>query len=502
METKTSTSTEKFQYQESAEKSKSYKIRDSKRKRLFQNENSTDDETDHVVKKVKIVKPPVNPQTIFKLYQGQEYEECLLTVEDALNECNTQNGDPLVTQYQIIQAACWTMLEVNDEKVKNQLLKIIANEPQNSFAHYGFGLYHYHQGNLGFAIEAFTTAIDLNPSGAMKKALELKAKAKNFMDMLSDGKFVANFHYFFLLLTFTTFLVTLQYEKNSCARAVDMLNAALSIDPENRKMTATIFSLRNSFVKDLVLRLEAEIEQDFPDKFRDAEKLMITNQMVKAEKLVNEINVEEPGSARAFHIRGVYLYLSGSLKEAHKLFVKALSINPRMEKAIKMEIKSKALCKLYEAASQEMTEKKYSEAIEKFTNVIELDPDNKFINQASLFQRALANFNIGEFDQAFEDYKAFESIKKFIGNVLKDIEVPDTVRTGRHSENNQKNDKEAKSKNQDENSRKAPEKSTILKNFKDDDLQNLEENKKASPEESQKDIKEDSETKSEAPTKT
>lgn len=193
MEIKTSASTEKFQYQESAEKIKNYNIRDSKRKRLFENENSTDDETDHVNKKIKIVKPPVNPQTIFKLYQGKEYEKCLELTEDVLNESKTQKEDPLVTQYEIIQAACWTMLERNEEKVKNQLLKIIANEPQNSFAHYGFGLYHYYQGNLGFSIEAFTTAIDLNPSGAMKKALELKVKAKNFMDLLSEGKFGENF---------------------------------------------------------------------------------------------------------------------------------------------------------------------------------------------------------------------------------------------------------------------------------------------------------------------
>ena len=194
METEISTSTEKFQYQESAEKTKNYKIRDSKRKRLFENENSTDDEADHVDKKIKIAKPQINPQMIFKLYQGKEYEKCLELIEDVLNESKTQKEDPLVTQYEIIQAACWTMLEKNEEKVKNQLLKIIANEPKNSFAHYGFGLYQYHQGNLGFAIEAFTTAIDLNSTGAMKKALELKVKAKNFMDLLSDGEFNLNFH--------------------------------------------------------------------------------------------------------------------------------------------------------------------------------------------------------------------------------------------------------------------------------------------------------------------
>jgi hypothetical protein len=91
-----------------------------------------------------------------------------------------------------------------------------------------------------------------------------------------------------------------------------MLNAALVIDPENTRMTATIINLRDSFVKDLVLRLEAEIEKDFPDKFRDAEKLLITNQLAKAEILVKQINAEEPESARAFYIKGFHLYLCGS----------------------------------------------------------------------------------------------------------------------------------------------------------------------------------------------
>jgi tetratricopeptide (TPR) repeat protein len=220
-----------------------------------------------------------------------------------------------------------------------------------------------------------------------------------------------------------------------------MLNAAVLIDPENRKIIRTIVDMRDSFVKDLVLRLEKEIENDFPDKLRDAEKLMITNQMVKAEKVIGEINVEEPNSARAFYIKGLYLYLKGSLKESHKLLTQALEVNANMEKAVKMEEKCKTLLDMTETASQEMKDQKYSAAIETFTKAIEFDPENKFSVQASVFQRALANFNMGNFNAAFEDYKTFESMKKVVGNVLQDIEVPDAVK-----EKKEKAEKEAKAK--------------------------------------------------------
>jgi tetratricopeptide (TPR) repeat protein len=184
------TSTENFKYQESAEKNKIFKLRDSNRKRLFANDNSSDDEVDHIEKKVKIVMQRVDGPMIFRSYQAKEYEKCLQMIDEILKQSKTEIEDPLMTQYKIIQAACWTMLEVHKEKIKSQLMEIITKDPKNSFAHYGYGLYQYHEGNMSVSIESFAKAIDLNPSGAMKKALELKAKAKSFMDMLCDGELI------------------------------------------------------------------------------------------------------------------------------------------------------------------------------------------------------------------------------------------------------------------------------------------------------------------------
>jgi tetratricopeptide (TPR) repeat protein len=178
---------ETFEYQNSAEKCKNTKLVEPNRKRLFENEMSSDDEVDHKDKKAKVERPIITGPMIFKSYQGKEYEKCLEMIDEIFKE-SKYSKDPVIIQYKIIQAACWTMLEIHREKINKQLMEIIENDPKNSFARYGYGLYMYHEGNMQKATEAFGLAIDLNPSGAMKKALELKAKAKQFTEMVTEGE--------------------------------------------------------------------------------------------------------------------------------------------------------------------------------------------------------------------------------------------------------------------------------------------------------------------------
>lgn len=200
-----------------------------------------------------------------------------------------------------------------------------------------------------------------------------------------------------------------------------MLNAAALIDPENDTIAKKIIRIRDEFMKDLILRLEDEIKKDFPDKCNDAEKLMITNQMAKAGKLVEQINLEEPNSARAFYVKGLLLYYKGDLKESFKLFKQASDLNPRMENAVRMRKKVKSLQELVDAATKEMNDKNYPKSIELFTKIIDTDKNNKLISQASHFHRALAYFNYGNFEESFEDYKSSEILKSVVGDVLKNI---------------------------------------------------------------------------------
>lgn len=210
---------------------------------------------------------------------------------------------------------------------------------------------------------------------------------------------------------------------NNCSQAVEMLNAAASIDPENKKMIKIIVDIRDYFVRELVLRLERDIAIDFPDKYSEAEKLIRSNQLVKVDKLVEEIYSEEPKTGRAIYIKALALYFAGSLNESLKLFKSSIELDGTLENAKKMKSKAKTLSALVEKSAEEMNAVKYEAAIETLTAALHVDKDNLVINQAAHFQRALANFNLGHFESAFEDYKKFESMKKLVGNVLKDIEV-------------------------------------------------------------------------------
>lgn len=176
----------KYQYQESAEKSKSYSIRNHKRKRLFEDhsEHSSEDETGHIDKKVKVVVPPITAKTILKTFQMKDYPKCLEMIGKAKKETLGPND----SQFKIIQAACWTMMDENSDKAFEALNAIIENEPKNSFAFYGLGLHQFRQGELAACIRSFGSAIDLNPSGAMKRAMEFKAKAKSLLELVNDGK--------------------------------------------------------------------------------------------------------------------------------------------------------------------------------------------------------------------------------------------------------------------------------------------------------------------------
>lgn len=159
------------------------------RKRLFEgdSDSSCDSSDAHVEKKVKIAGPPITSQSILQAFQSREYDKCLEMIETM----RVSNGpiDVTTSQFLIIKAACWTMLNIKSEKTFEILGDIIKKEPKNSFAYYGLGLWQYRRADLQESIKSFATAIDLNGTQAMKRALEFKAKAKSVLDLIRDGKF-------------------------------------------------------------------------------------------------------------------------------------------------------------------------------------------------------------------------------------------------------------------------------------------------------------------------
>lgn len=220
------------------------------------------------------------------------------------------------------------------------------------------------------------------------------------------------------------FTANVQFELNNCSRAVEILGAAATIDPENKKVIGTISQMRTHFMMELISRLEVEIQEELPDKFSEAEKMIMSNQLAKAKMLVDEIFNEVPKTGQAYYIKGLALYMSGSLKESVKMFKKALELNELVTNAAIMLAKALKLDELSDRATTQMTDKKYHEAISTLTEALSADTDNRVMCQASLFQRALAHFNTGNFEGAFDDFKKFEMMKTIVGDdILKQIGI-------------------------------------------------------------------------------
>lgn len=208
---------------------------------------------------------------------------------------------------------------------------------------------------------------------------------------------------------------------NNCARSIDMLNAAVLIDPDNTKMIKKITELRDKFVIDLVTRLELDIENDFPDKYIEIEKLITANELKKAEKLIDEFQSDEAKAEKALYIKGLLLYRNGNLRESVNCFDGALSLESINEKASFMKSRAQTLLNYVDKAAKEMSKSKYQEAVKTLTSALAVDKDNRILNQASYFQRALANFNAGYVESAFDDYKKFDLLNKLIGNTFNGI---------------------------------------------------------------------------------
>lgn len=199
---------------------------------------------------------------------------------------------------------------------------------------------------------------------------------------------------------------------------MDILNKAALIDAENDNIMAIIKDARDTFVNDLVARMERETLELLPDKFKDAERLILSCKFDESQKLIKEIFEEEPKTAKAIYIKALSEYMIGNLKASAKLFEEALKLDPAFRKATDKLQKAKELQELLQCASEEMVCEKYQAVVELLTKALKIDNTNRVIIQASHFQRSLAYFNLGQPKEAFADYQKFEDLKPLVGSLL------------------------------------------------------------------------------------
>ena len=173
----------------------------------------------------------------------------------------------------------------------------------------------------------------------------------------------------------------------------------------------------------LVNRLEKEVESSLPDEFEATELLIKSNKLTKAQKLVEKFYDTSPKTARGAYLKGLSVYMAGSLKESMKYFTEALKIDAVFDKATDKLDKAEKFQTLLDKANIEMTCCRFEQALVTLTECLKVDETNVPINQVAHFQRAMALFNLGNSEGAFEDYKKFEDMKLIVGDVFDELMI-------------------------------------------------------------------------------
>lgn len=344
-------------------------------------------------KRPRFAKAPT--QHIMKLFLGKKYEDCLKLIDSAF--AMTED----TTQLKILQAGCWTQMDINHEIAVEQLNEVIQADPNNAFAHYGLGLNFYRRGELDKCLDPFTTAAALD-SSTMSRAAIYKDSAMKVLKLLRDAK--------------------LEFTAGRCLKALELLSLAVLVDPDNDAIKQLVKQQSDKIIQKVVFGLQDEVlakEEDNEKTLNHVSFLVKSGKYEAANKIIPDD--EQLRNARGWYLKGFVKYMMGSLKLSLVYIKNALDLDETMQEAQDVAEKAEKFIELIQEATDQMKLKENDKAVELLTSALEVDEENHRIIQAIYFQRAVAKFNAGNQKEAFDDYLHFESLQNKTGMIMDGI---------------------------------------------------------------------------------
>lgn len=343
-------------------------------------------------KRQRLMKP--NIQMIMKQFLGKNWQECLNLIEDSLTELEEN------THLVILQANCWTQLNINDEKAVKQLTDVIRKEPTNAFAYYGLGLNYYLRGEFEKCLEPFSRATELNQA-TMSRAAAFKDCASNILLLLNESKAA--------------------FVDGCYSKALSLLSLCALVDAENPAIKRVVKQKSDEFLQKLVAGLEDKtlMNDDIGMILNHVEFLAKSQKYPEADKMLPADKLLT--NARGWFLKGYVKYMMGSVKLSLLYMEKALGMDETMQEAKDLKKKAEKFVELIDGASEQMKLKENEKAVELLTAAMTVDAENKRIVQAIYFQRAVAKFNMGLQKDGFEDYLMFESLQNITGLIMDGI---------------------------------------------------------------------------------
>jgi tetratricopeptide (TPR) repeat protein len=339
-----------------------------------------------------IMKPSM--QTVTKSFLAKKYNECLTLIEMELK--NNENSP----QLRILQAGCWIQLNINHVEAEKQLNKVIRAEPDNAFAYYGLGLNFYSRGDFDKCLDPFTRATELNPA-TQNRAAFFKNSAMKIIKLLNDA--------------------TSEFDAGRCSKALEILSLAVLVEPDHAAVKRIVKEESDKFLRKIVFELENDVlaDDNIETILNHVNFLVKSGRFAAADKM---IPVDElMTSARGWFLKGFIKYMLGSVKLSLVYTKKALEMDETMNEAKELAKRAENFVELIDGASEQMKLNENDKAIEMLTTALEVDDDNKRIVQAIYFQRAVAKFNSGKQQEAFDDYLLFEGLQNYTGMIMDGI---------------------------------------------------------------------------------
>jgi tetratricopeptide (TPR) repeat protein len=329
-------------------------------------------------------------EVISELFTSRKFEECLKRLEQYKSTKSIA-----VNQAKIFEASCWTHLRLHQDEALKLLEEVIQEEPLNPFAHFEIGVSLYLNGEFKASIEKFVIAADLHPAFHESSNIYISL-ANRVLKFLDESKSLFN--------------------SGEYTKSVDIISKALKVDENNISIQQVVKKRIEEYLLKVVQKLEDKVidDQKKVNQLVAIEQSILENKFEEAEKSFPK----ETSTAYEWYLKGFFDYRFGKLKHSILSLQKALELEPDLMKAQDVKFKAEKIIQLMDEATIDMKSGKYLIAIEKLTQAMTVDPDNKRIVQGIYFQRSSCKYNIGEKDEAFRDYLQFEALQNITGLIM------------------------------------------------------------------------------------
>lgn len=133
-------------------------------------------------------------------------------------------------------------------------------------------------------------------------------------------------------------------------------------------------------------------------KIKQAENMALAGQVPEAQAMAVRILQKDNRDANALYVRGLCFYLEDDTDKALKHFTQALQMDPDCSKAKHYRKLCKQLQAIKERGNAAFKGQKFEEAIDIYSEALEVDKTNKAVNSKLYYNRALARSKLREPD--------------------------------------------------------------------------------------------------------